>query len=101
MKQKLLYGVIAVLLIGYGTYIVTRVSENRAFVSNTETHLENEGYDLENDIIEMYRVNIGEDSPQNAMVVRFVDEPRINHFYTYKPDSEELILLDTRFHQGE
>lgn len=98
MKKKSLYSVIVLLLIGYGTYIGLRVSENRAFVRDTENYLESEGVDFEDDIIEMYRINIGQNSHQNAMVVRFVDEPRLNYFYTYKPGSNELFLLDTRFY---
>lgn len=95
MKKKILYSLIALMLIGYGTYVVMRVSENRTFVTDIETYLENKGYDLETDIIEMNRVNIGEDSPQNAMVVTFVDEPETVYFYTYRPDSEDIFLLDT------
>lgn len=101
MKKKIVYSLIALLLIGFGTYIGLRVSENRAFVRDTEAYLESEGVDLEDDIIEMYRFNIGQNFHQNAMVVRFVDEPRLNYFYTYKPDSNELFLLDTRFHHEE
>lgn len=95
-KNKLLYSLIALLVLGYGAYVFMRLAENRAFVNDTEAYLENEGYNLETDIIEMTRINIGENSPQNAMLVTFADEPDSYYFYTYRTDSEEIFLLDTR-----
>lgn len=95
MIKKIATVVILILLLVYGVYLYSSITENRAFERDTVLYLENEGYDIDTDIAEMNRVNIGQTTSQNAMVVTFENKPDTVFFYTYRENSEEIFLLDS------
>lgn len=95
MIKKIATVVILILLLVYGVYLYSSITENRAFERDTVLYLENEGYDIDTDIAEMNRVNIGQTTSQNAMIVTFENKTDTVFFYTYRENSEEIILLDS------
>lgn len=59
------------------------------------THLTKQGYNNEEDIEEIYIVNMGEDEVIYVSVVTFTDEPKETYFYTYKHDTNEIMQLNS------
>ncbi|MUV37986.1 hypothetical protein JNUCC1_01794 [Lentibacillus sp. JNUCC-1] len=66
---------------------------------DTLSYLTEQGYDTENDIEDITVVNVGRDGVVYSAVVNFTDEPEVDYFYAYRPNTKEITKIDEEDHR--
>ncbi|MCT2534716.1 hypothetical protein NC661_04750 [Aquibacillus koreensis] len=102
-KKKGFIGAFIVILIIFGFRSFSLHQEQSQIKNDTLMHLENQGYDEETDIKEIYIVEILEKDENDEIehtekyeaVVHFQDEPSNAYFYRYKKSTNEIIQTDS------